>query len=77
MPVGLHHFSIDRNERGVVTVWFDAEGSSVNLISDAVFAELTQIVDELEQSTPRLVVFRSKKPSGLLAGADVRRIAKS
>jgi len=76
MPEQFHHFSIERDERGIVTVWFDAAGSPVNLFSDDVFAELARIVDDLEQTTPRLVVFRSKKPSGFLAGADVRRIAQ-
>jgi len=76
MSDDFHHFSVERDNRGVVTVWFDVEGFPVNVFSDDVIAELTRIVDDLEHVTPPLVLFRSRKPSGFLAGADVRHIQR-
>jgi len=74
MSDSLQHFKLIRDERGVVTVSIDVQGSPVNLFSDEVVLELAHVVDELERSAPKLVVFRSYKPAGFLAGADVRRI---
>jgi 3-hydroxyacyl-CoA dehydrogenase/enoyl-CoA hydratase/3-hydroxybutyryl-CoA epimerase len=71
---GLRHFSLSRDDRGVVTVTLDVHGFPVNILSEEVVRELAQIVDDLEQSAPRAVVFRSGKLSGFLAGADLRYI---
>ena len=68
------HFVCERDPRGVETVTFNVQGSPVNIFADEVVEELSQIVDELERDKPKAVVFRSSKPSGFLAGADVKRI---
>lgn len=74
MAATFKHFRFDRDTRGVATLTLDVQGSPVNIFADDVVEELSEIVNLLEKETPRVVVFRSGKPSGFLAGADVRRI---
>ncbi len=74
MSNSYRHFTIDRDARGVATVWVDVQGLPVNVFSDDVVIELAQLVADLERQLPRLAVFRGRKKSGFLVGADVRRI---
>jgi 3-hydroxyacyl-CoA dehydrogenase/enoyl-CoA hydratase/3-hydroxybutyryl-CoA epimerase len=60
----------------VVTVAFDVPDSPVNVFNDAVVRELTEVVSFLEREPARVVVFRSAKPSGFFAGADVHHIRR-
>jgi 3-hydroxyacyl-CoA dehydrogenase/enoyl-CoA hydratase/3-hydroxybutyryl-CoA epimerase len=68
------HLRTDRDARGVATVTFDVQGVPMNVFNEEVFRELEQVVAQLEREPPRLVVFRSAKASGFLAGADVPTI---
>lgn len=70
----LTHIRIDRAASGVVTVWFDVQGSPVNVFNAEVMTELQQVVEHLERNLARVVVFRSAKPSGFFAGADIKQI---
>ncbi|MDB5309003.1 MAG: fadJ [Gemmataceae bacterium] len=74
MTDDFRHLRLDRDGRGVATVSFDVQGSPVNIFNDEVVRELQEVVGRLERQPPRVVVFRSGKPSGFLAGADLRRI---
>ncbi len=70
------HFLVERDVNNVVVVTIDVQGSPVNIFADEVVQELNEIVTQLERDTPRAVVFKSNKPSGFLAGADVKRIQR-
>ncbi|WP_439631611.1 3-hydroxyacyl-CoA dehydrogenase NAD-binding domain-containing protein [Gemmata sp.] len=70
----LKHLRIERDARGVATVTFDVQGAPFNVFNDEVIGELRAVIDALERDPPRVVVFRSGKPSGFFAGADVNRI---
>ncbi|MBY0513555.1 MAG: enoyl-CoA hydratase/isomerase family protein, partial [Gemmataceae bacterium] len=72
----FRHLRLDRDARGVVTVTLDVRDAPVNVFNDAVAAELRAAVEQLEAQPPRLAVFRSGKPSGFLAGADVKQIQR-
>ena len=75
MQGSFQHFHLELDARGVVTILIDVQDRPVNVFDDGVVSELWRIVDQLERdSTTRLVVFRSTKPSGFIAGADIRRI---
>jgi 3-hydroxyacyl-CoA dehydrogenase/enoyl-CoA hydratase/3-hydroxybutyryl-CoA epimerase len=74
MSDDFRHLRLSRDERGVATVTIDVEGVPVNVFNEDVVGELRDVLDALERDPPRLVVFRSEKPSGFLAGADVKRI---
>ncbi len=73
---GLQHWRLDRDSRGVATATLDVQGAPLNVFNDEVAGELRSLVERLEQEPPRALVFRSGKPSGFLAGADVRQIRK-
>ncbi|OWK47299.1 3-hydroxyacyl-CoA dehydrogenase NAD-binding domain-containing protein [Fimbriiglobus ruber] len=74
MSDGFKHMTVERDARGVATVWLDVQGYPLNVFSDEVLDELGRVVGEFEREMPKVVVFRSRKASGFLAGADVRRI---
>ena len=72
---GFTNFKFEKDSRGVFTATLDVPDRPVNIFDDNVIEELHRLVELIEQdSTVRLVVFRSGKKSGFLAGADVRRI---
>ncbi|APZ90646.1 3-hydroxyacyl-CoA dehydrogenase NAD-binding domain-containing protein [Fuerstiella marisgermanici] len=70
-----NHFRMEE-DNGVVTVWIDVAGSSMNVFNSSVIERLEDVVTELESSTADAVIFRSAKPSGFFAGADVKQIAQ-
>ncbi len=72
-----NNFTVETDRRGVTTVSMDVPDRPLNVLDAGVMVELEQIVAGIQSSAcHRLVVFRSHKESGFLAGADVRRIAK-
>lgn len=71
----FQHLHVDRDSRGVTTVTIDVVGRPFNIFDDSLFQELSLLVGQLQQDPlPRLIVFRSGKPSGFFAGADVHGI---
>ncbi|TWT56088.1 3-hydroxyacyl-CoA dehydrogenase NAD-binding domain-containing protein [Allorhodopirellula solitaria] len=69
-------FHVSVNPVGVMTVAIDVPQRPMNVFTHVVMDELDSIVSEVEsRSDLRLVVFRSEKESGFLAGADVRDVA--
>ncbi len=70
------NFELVVDLRGVMTVTLDVPGRPMNVLDHDVMKELQQIIHDLEESDEiKLVVFRSGKESGFLAGADVSVIA--
>ncbi|MFG0331946.1 MAG: enoyl-CoA hydratase-related protein, partial [Maioricimonas sp. JB049] len=66
------HLRMDRDERGVVTVTIDVRDRSMNVFNEAVMEELDRVAARLEQDdAAKLVLFRSGKASGFMAGADL------
>ena len=71
------HIRTERTDDDLVQVILNVAGRSVNVLDEDVLLELEQVVAGLEEDTGLAgVLFRSSKPSGFLAGADVARIAK-
>ena len=64
---------MERDARGVATVIFDVKDSPVNVFNDEIAQELQQVVEQIERDPPKAAVFRSAKPAGFIAGADVAR----
>jgi len=72
-----HCFDVIIDERKVAWVTLDVPDRPLNVLDRQAMEELHQIVTRLEaDETIRLVVFRSGKESGFLAGADVAAIAE-
>ncbi len=68
----FRHWSTEQDAEGIVVVTFDRAGSSVNTFSREVLDELDELIERLSFEPPRGVVFRSGKPAGFIAGADIR-----
>jgi 3-hydroxyacyl-CoA dehydrogenase/enoyl-CoA hydratase/3-hydroxybutyryl-CoA epimerase len=67
-------FSLDVDADNIGWLTLDRPGSSANTLGRAVLLELQQQLDALERRTLRGLVLRSSKPSGFIAGADIREI---
>ena len=71
----FQNFDLQQDARGVLTVVLNVPNRPFNVFDDSVIAELGQLLDRLERDpTVKVVLFRSGKASGFLAGADMRRI---
>jgi 3-hydroxyacyl-CoA dehydrogenase/enoyl-CoA hydratase/3-hydroxybutyryl-CoA epimerase len=71
----FQHLRVDRDSRGVMTVTIDVVGRPFNIFVEGLFRELERLVGRLKQDqSTRLIVFRSGKPNGFFAGADVHQI---
>jgi 3-hydroxyacyl-CoA dehydrogenase / enoyl-CoA hydratase / 3-hydroxybutyryl-CoA epimerase len=67
-------FTLDVDADNIGWLTLDRPGSSANTLGRAVLLELQQQLDALERRTLRGLVLRSSKPSGFIAGADIREI---
>jgi len=66
------HLRMERDEWGIVTVTIDVHDRSMNVFNGSVLNELDRVAALLEQDeSARLVLFRSGKESGFMAGADL------
>jgi 3-hydroxyacyl-CoA dehydrogenase / enoyl-CoA hydratase / 3-hydroxybutyryl-CoA epimerase len=65
-------WTLEQDAEGIAWLTLDKPDSSANTLSRAVLLELAERVSEIEQRRPRGVIVRSGKPSGFVAGADVR-----
>lgn len=71
----MNHLRLDISEPDRVTIWIDVAGRSVNVLSEPVFDQLRQSLEEASRLRPEWpVVLRSAKPKGFVVGADLRRI---
>ncbi len=59
---------------GVVTIWMDAPGKSVNTCTPQFFAELAAALESCERDRPAGLIFASSKPRSFNAGADLFEI---
>src|SRR5262245_14409854 len=76
MPEEFRHLKLSRDARGVATVTLDVQDSPVNIFNPPVALELAALVERLERDPPRMLIFKSAKASGFLAGADVHHIRR-
>jgi 3-hydroxyacyl-CoA dehydrogenase/enoyl-CoA hydratase/3-hydroxybutyryl-CoA epimerase len=76
MTSSLRHFRIEAGDAGVVTVWIDAAERPVNVVGEPALGELEAVVEQLgREPASAVVMFRSAKEKGFLAGADLKRLA--
>ena len=62
------------DEDGIMTVWIDVPGKSVNTIGQKMLTELTEAVSLIEREKPKGVIFASKKHENFVAGGDLFEI---
>jgi 3-hydroxyacyl-CoA dehydrogenase / enoyl-CoA hydratase / 3-hydroxybutyryl-CoA epimerase len=66
------HWKTELRSDGIVVLGFDRQGASVNAFSQDVLIELGDVVERLAIDPPKGVVICSAKPSGFIAGADLK-----
>jgi len=59
---------------GIMTVWIDVPGKSVNTIGEQMLSELTQVVTHIENEKPKGVIFASRKHENFIAGGNLFEI---
>ncbi|HEV8605423.1 MAG TPA: 3-hydroxyacyl-CoA dehydrogenase NAD-binding domain-containing protein [Tepidisphaeraceae bacterium] len=59
---------------GIMTVWIDVPGKSVNTIGQQMLNDLTAAVAHIEAERPKGVIFASKKNENFVAGGDLFEI---
>jgi 3-hydroxyacyl-CoA dehydrogenase/enoyl-CoA hydratase/3-hydroxybutyryl-CoA epimerase len=72
MSEHMTHWQSERGEDGVHTLRLDVADSRVNVLSAPVLEELDALLAELEADPPKALVIASAKPSGFIAGADIK-----
>ncbi len=65
-------WKLERDADGIAWLTLDKPGTSANVLSAAVLAELDELLGALEQDRPRGAVLLSGKKSGFVAGADIK-----
>ncbi len=72
MDAALRNWTLDVDAAGVATLTIDCQDASANTLGREVMTELDTCLAEVERLRPAALVLRSGKPSGFVAGADVR-----
>ena len=66
------HWNLRRDKDGIAWLCFDKADASTNVLSRDVMEELNTQLEGLERDLPKAVVIHSGKPSGFIAGADIK-----
>jgi 3-hydroxyacyl-CoA dehydrogenase/enoyl-CoA hydratase/3-hydroxybutyryl-CoA epimerase len=59
------------DDDGILWLILDKQDSDTNVLSVSVLEQLGSLIDEVAKLPPKAIVFRSGKPKGFIAGADV------
>ncbi len=70
------HWSIEKNNDGIVWLGIDVEDASANVLSASVLAEFNQILVQCSKDLPTGIAITSNKKKGFIAGADVKEFTK-
>ena len=68
-------FTIHTDDEGIAWLHMDQAESSANVLSGAALEALDQQLISIAQTHPKALVIKSDKPSGFIAGADVKSFA--
>src|SRR5438552_1925992 len=69
-------WKMDRDADGIVWLTLDKPGTGTNVLSRSVLTELGELLQPLAAEPPRAVIVRSAKPSGFVAGADIKEFTE-
>lgn len=70
----LRNFTVTKDERNVLTAVLDVPERPLNVFEDSVLIELNEVVQYARDNHVEMLVFRSGKEAGFLAGADIHRL---
>ena len=66
-----HDWQSRLDEDGILWLVLDKQETDTNVLSISGLEQLDTLIDDIEKSLPKAVVFRSGKARGFIAGADV------
>jgi 3-hydroxyacyl-CoA dehydrogenase / enoyl-CoA hydratase / 3-hydroxybutyryl-CoA epimerase len=72
----MDSWTLETDAGGIAWLAFDKPGTSTNVLSRDTLLDLDKHLDALQRSPPRGLVIRSAKPSGFIAGADVKEFVE-
>lgn len=72
----LRHWRTELRSDGVLLLFFDREGASVNTFAQAVLDELDALLERIALEPPKALVLLSAKEKGFIAGADIKEFAE-
>jgi 3-hydroxyacyl-CoA dehydrogenase/enoyl-CoA hydratase/3-hydroxybutyryl-CoA epimerase len=70
------HWQLEVDSDGIAWATLDKAGESTNSLSSVVMNELGLLLDQLETYPPKGLIFRSGKPAGFIAGADIQEFTQ-
>ncbi len=70
----LRNFTISVDDRNVLTAVLNVPDRPLNVFEDSVLIELHEVVQYARDNHVNMLVFRSGKEAGFLAGADIHRL---
>ena len=71
----MKHWQLTTDEQGIAWLTFDQAETTVNTLDPETLAELDSALGAIEAAAPAGLLIRSAKPTGFIAGADVRGFA--
>ena len=69
-------WNLTRDAEGIAWLSLDKPGTSANVLSAAVLAELDLLLVQIEAALPKGLVLLSAKKSGFVAGADIKEFTQ-
>ena len=72
MSETINDWRRETDDDGILWLYLDQRNTETNVLSITVLEQLDALLDEISADPPTALVFRSAKPSGFIAGADVR-----
>jgi 3-hydroxyacyl-CoA dehydrogenase/enoyl-CoA hydratase/3-hydroxybutyryl-CoA epimerase len=66
------HWKLERDAEGIAWLGADKRDASANVLSKDVVRELAELMNGIEADVPRALIVYSAKPSGFVAGADIK-----
>ena len=73
---GQQHWQLKVDAQGLAWATLNKAGESTNSLSSSVMDELSQLLDQLDRSPPKGLIFRSGKAAGFIAGADIQEFTR-
>ncbi|MCB1934011.1 MAG: enoyl-CoA hydratase/isomerase family protein, partial [Candidatus Accumulibacter sp.] len=67
---------LEVDSAGLAWATLDKAGETANSLSSEVMNELAAILDRLDSDPPKGLIFRSGKPAGFIAGADIQEFSQ-
>jgi len=71
MSTAITDWRSHSDDDGILWLILDQQGTATNVLSVSVLEQLGSLLDEVESNPPKAIIFRSGKPKGFIAGADV------